>query len=660
MMLHGVRGHLATITSNEENRWIMENTGVGEDQVWIGGIQEVPNGGPDSDWRWITGEPWEFTNWNSGEPNDAGEDEFYLIIWDPSGTWNDELSDSNQPGYVVEFPFSSPPEAANIPSKRLFRRAMEVMNGLESFRMEGYFVEKHPRGEFEMSFEGERSGESAKLTELSRDKDHESRYERILVPPYVYISDDQEEGAWYRQPMEGPESLGSSMLDAGVYIFPHPEIPLRFYELTPLGIEDIGDVEANHIRLNADWRCIARWLKNEGSLGEAAARAAGYNLEGFLERYANQPRQDFEVWIDEDGFLRKMTIESSWDGGARYGEFHYFDFNEPVLIQPPDRFEEIAADEPAPILSPEPSPTPASNPPPEPSPTPVARNRVKRSFGPTIEIGYNNSLHLCGCDRKFEEQWEPGRWLYEIRWEYYTEYPVALSATFDRPLNPRDGDRRSSFKEESGLYTYSWKPDRGRHLSLEPRVVADSGILLRRSITPNTLPPGTTKAVIRASFKLLRSPTVHDIPVRPVGGNMWIDINEDNGNRYEGMERIRVVSVSEDKWRDIGPFLEEGREYMITVEAVLENPNPFPVSYLPAVGVEVRLDPDSEAMPFEVSLPKGFETSSADVSFEAVGIGGEWVSFTFSNRSNENSSWIFEGKLKGINHWWQSAVQPVR
>ena len=659
MVLNGVRGHLATITSREENHWIVANTDLGSDQVWIGGVQEVPNGGPDFDWRWITGEPWSFTNWNSGEPNDAGEDEFYLIIWDPSGTWNDEHPESTHYGYVVEFPFPSVTNPRPIPAESLFRRALEVMSSLNSFRMEGHLVGKHRQGEFEMVFEGEKSGGSTRLRQFSNDPDHETEYERILVPPYIYYSDDPEGSIWYREPMEGTDSFGDSMLNAGLYIFPHPDVPLRFYELIPLGIESIGDVEASHIRVKANWRRIQRWLMAEGRLDEVAARGSGHSPEEFLKFYPEQPSGLLDVWIDEDGFLRKMMIELSGDGGVGHGEFYYFGFNEPIVIHPPDRFKEIPTDEhaPKPILASAPMPTSAPAPSSTPSPTLVPRVRPKQSFGPLIEIGYNNSLHLCGCDREFEDQWEPGRWLYESKWEYYTEYPVALSATFDRPLNLHDEYGRSSVADESGLYTYSWDPDRVMHLSLEPRVVADSGILLSRSVTPETLTPGTTKVLVRASVRLLRSPSVHDIPVRPVGGNLSINLEGDQ--RYRGMDGIRIVSVSDDTWRDFGPFFDERREYVIEVEAVLENPNSFAVSYLPGVGASIRIDTESDSTPFDVFLPKGFETSSADVSFEAFGLAGEWVRLTFTNLANGNNSWIFEGEFRGITHWWQSAMRPA-
>ena len=650
MLFKGVRGHLATITSHEENRWIVDNTDLGSDQLWMGGIQKRPNDGPDSDWRWVTGEPWSFTNWNDGEPNDAGGDgEFYLTIWDPSGTWNDENPIGTQSGYVVEFPLPFVADPRPIPAEKLFRRAMKTMNNLKSFRMKGQFVQKSPRGAFEMALEGERSGRRARVTEISRDRDRESRNERILVPPYVYYSDDPEGGRWHREPMDRTEAFGDSMLDAGEFMFPHPDTPLRFYKLMPLGVEHIGDVDASHIRVKADWRGIGQWLESQARQGERSARASGYSPEEFLEAFSKEQPGRLDVWIDEDGFLRKMTIEFSQGPGVGYGEFQYFDFNEHIDIQPPDRFQEIPAEKPAPVLAPAPTPTLAP------------RARPKQPFGPLIKIRYNNSLHLCGCDRDrgFEDQWEPGRWLYESQWEYHTDYPVALSATLDRPLNPHDDYRRTFIGEDDGAYTYSWEPDRGMHLNLEPRPVADSGLLLTRSVTPAVLQPGITKVLMRATVKLVRAPSIHDLPVQPVGINMGIDVNSDQ--RYDGMEDIRVVSVSDkDTWRDFGPFFDKKREYVIEFEAVLENPNSFPVSYLPAVSASLEIEPESAQTSLEVSLPKGFETAADEVSFEAVGLGGEWVRFTFTNPSDEVNSWIFEGELRGISHWWQSAIQPAR
>jgi hypothetical protein len=65
----GVPGHLATITSQQENDFLGNTLGH-LDSYAIGGLQV---GGPEpaGGWTWITGEPWQYTNWNTGEPNNA-------------------------------------------------------------------------------------------------------------------------------------------------------------------------------------------------------------------------------------------------------------------------------------------------------------------------------------------------------------------------------------------------------------------------------------------------------------------------------------------------------------------------------------------------------------------------------------------------------------
>ena len=48
-------GYLVTITSQEEQTWIIDNFSVGRESIWVGGYQDF--GGPEEIWKWVTGEP---------------------------------------------------------------------------------------------------------------------------------------------------------------------------------------------------------------------------------------------------------------------------------------------------------------------------------------------------------------------------------------------------------------------------------------------------------------------------------------------------------------------------------------------------------------------------------------------------------------------------
>ena len=53
----------------------------------------------------MTGESWDYTNWATGEPNDAygPGSEQHLLGWDGGWTWNDEGNLNSVTGYVVEY-----------------------------------------------------------------------------------------------------------------------------------------------------------------------------------------------------------------------------------------------------------------------------------------------------------------------------------------------------------------------------------------------------------------------------------------------------------------------------------------------------------------------------------------------------------------------------
>ncbi len=105
MSYAGLGGHLATITSQEEQDFVYALFGA--TGARIGAIQPGDAGTPDPDpaagWEWVTGEPWGYTAWIGGEPNDCGcqgydEDTIQL----KAGGWND-VDGGGAGGFVVEY-----------------------------------------------------------------------------------------------------------------------------------------------------------------------------------------------------------------------------------------------------------------------------------------------------------------------------------------------------------------------------------------------------------------------------------------------------------------------------------------------------------------------------------------------------------------------------
>ncbi len=96
-------GYLACIADAAENQWL-ETTFPprgNQQDTFLGGTDENQEGV----WEWITGEPWTYTNWQAGEPNNSYGGEDYLE-W--AGSWNDVQnsgypSGSGTPYGIAEF-----------------------------------------------------------------------------------------------------------------------------------------------------------------------------------------------------------------------------------------------------------------------------------------------------------------------------------------------------------------------------------------------------------------------------------------------------------------------------------------------------------------------------------------------------------------------------
>ena len=91
MYCESIGGHLATITSQEENDFLFGYlTSLGYSSAFFGASDK------DSDgiWTWVTGEPFQYSNWHEGEPDNLYAEGHYGMFDFKyrDGTWNDGSS----------------------------------------------------------------------------------------------------------------------------------------------------------------------------------------------------------------------------------------------------------------------------------------------------------------------------------------------------------------------------------------------------------------------------------------------------------------------------------------------------------------------------------------------------------------------------------------
>ncbi|MCY2986427.1 MAG: FG-GAP-like repeat-containing protein [Planctomycetota bacterium] len=89
-------GHLVSINSAAENEFVRANFANPNSAVWIGLTDEVVEG----TFAWTSGEPVSYTNWASGQPDNAGNEDYTEMY--SAGTWYD-LTAGNSLYGVIEF-----------------------------------------------------------------------------------------------------------------------------------------------------------------------------------------------------------------------------------------------------------------------------------------------------------------------------------------------------------------------------------------------------------------------------------------------------------------------------------------------------------------------------------------------------------------------------
>lgn len=110
-------GYLVTITSQAENDFVFNlidepiywYPSLNLRGPWIGGFQPEGSPEPDGGWSWITGEPFIYSNWDSGQPSEWNNNNENRIHFGNkayrTSTWNDVPQDFPEViSYVIEVP----------------------------------------------------------------------------------------------------------------------------------------------------------------------------------------------------------------------------------------------------------------------------------------------------------------------------------------------------------------------------------------------------------------------------------------------------------------------------------------------------------------------------------------------------------------------------
>ena len=96
-------GHLSTVTSEEEWDFIQQKAKANIGHFWLGGTDEALEG----EWKWVTGETWEFTAWAVDSPNSESDADYLYISSSRDYMWNNwsETLDNSSEGFVCEWDY---------------------------------------------------------------------------------------------------------------------------------------------------------------------------------------------------------------------------------------------------------------------------------------------------------------------------------------------------------------------------------------------------------------------------------------------------------------------------------------------------------------------------------------------------------------------------
>jgi hypothetical protein len=94
-------GYLVTVTSKEEQKFLFNQIlRYSKKDIWAGATDKDEAG----NWKWITGEKFDYTNWKRGEPNNEnGIEDCLEFRWRAFFKWNDVPSSAKRNWFICEW-----------------------------------------------------------------------------------------------------------------------------------------------------------------------------------------------------------------------------------------------------------------------------------------------------------------------------------------------------------------------------------------------------------------------------------------------------------------------------------------------------------------------------------------------------------------------------
>ncbi len=225
----------------------------------------------------------------------------------------------------------------------LLRQSFDRMTQVKSFRAHVLInVDAEGQPPVEMSFDAEMAQDNtARLVATLGGSGVQMSYEMITSPSEAYVKVPLL--GWYRMGLEDvaeatDQPVGMLDIDRLRTLLLSAEMPWELLTVESLGREQVAGVETEHLSIQVDLAEVWEHFGQDEHVQSFQSQFGGdVSDEDLDEILLNR----VEVWIDEQGFVRRGVLEPRLgDQASLKVDVAAFDFNEDISIELPREYQE--------------------------------------------------------------------------------------------------------------------------------------------------------------------------------------------------------------------------------------------------------------------------------------------------------------------------------